>query len=162
MTDSVASGSMRSGVASALGAAHGVGIVHRDLKPGNIFLVGDAPTVKVVDFGIAKLDDDDRLTRTGAVMGTLAYMSPEQWGEDTVDTRTDIWAVGIVLFEMVTGEHPLAPLSMRTLASVVLRSSSCMAARNVRCCLAITTCSSTTGPTASISGWPTRAMSSSR
>ncbi len=58
------------------------------------------------------------LTRRGAVVGTIEYMSPEQWGEDVVDARADLWAVGIVLYEMVTGEHPLAPLSMQSLSTV--------------------------------------------
>ena len=124
-------------VARALVCAHDAGIVHRDLKPENIMLA-DSGTVKVLDFGIAKLlsdakaparapDDFDldqgdaaagAATRPGAMVGTLAYMSPEQWGEDTVDERADIWASGILLYEMVTGEHPLAPLSMTSLASV--------------------------------------------
>ena len=127
-------------VVRALVCAHEAGIVHRDLKPENIMLA-DTGTVKVLDFGIAKLLSDaetqevalapsglgtadtamNARTRPGALMGTLAYMSPEQWGEDTVDARTDVWAMGILLFEMVTGEHPLAPLSMRTLASVAMR-----------------------------------------
>jgi WD40 repeat protein len=125
-------------VARALVCAHEAGIVHRDLKPENIMLA-DTGTVKVLDFGIAKLLSDDEVparvpsdldrdgtttgapTRPGALMGTLAYMSPEQWGEDTVDERADLWAMGILLFELVTGEHPLAPISMRTLASVPMR-----------------------------------------
>jgi Tol biopolymer transport system component len=119
-------------VVRALVCAHEAGIVHRDLKPENIMLA-DSGAVKVLDFGIAKLlladetpeialDPGHRATigRTlpGAMMGTLAYMSPEQWGADTIDARTDVWAMGILLFEMVVGEHPLAPISMKTLASV--------------------------------------------
>jgi WD40 repeat protein len=121
-------------VVRALVCAHDAGIVHRDLKPENIMLA-DSGAVKVLDFGIAKLlrdvETDEvglgpaqpaKIARTlpGAMMGTLAYMSPEQWGEGTIDARTDIWAVGILLFEMVVGEHPLAPISMKTLASVAM------------------------------------------
>jgi serine/threonine-protein kinase len=98
-------------LASALGAAHAAGIVHRDLKPGNIFLVGEAPTVKVVDFGIAKLMNrgggEHSLTQTGHILGTPLYMSPEQArGAKTIDHRTDIYALGCVLLEMITGKPP--------------------------------------------------------
>jgi serine/threonine-protein kinase len=98
-------------VAGALGAAHEAGIVHRDLKPGNIFLVGAAPTVKIVDFGIAKLlnrgGGEHSLTQTGHILGTPLYMSPEQAkGAKTIDHRTDIYALGCVLFEMITGKPP--------------------------------------------------------
>ncbi|HEX4404595.1 MAG TPA: serine/threonine-protein kinase, partial [Polyangia bacterium] len=103
-------------LASALAAAHAVGIVHRDLKPGNIFLVGksgsaDEATVKIVDFGIAKLLHRDggahSQTQTGHILGTPLYMSPEQArGAKTIDHRTDIYALGCVLFEMITGRPP--------------------------------------------------------
>jgi serine/threonine-protein kinase len=101
--------------ASALGAAHAKGIVHRDLKPDNLFLVPNdvdpgRERVKVLDFGIAKLQIDRAgsfRTRTGALMGTPVYMSPEQClGTKTVDLRTDVYALGIILFEMLTGSPP--------------------------------------------------------
>jgi serine/threonine protein kinase len=117
-------------VVRALTVAHAHNIVHRDLKPDNIF-VTDSGTVKVLDFGIAKLlhqEDDDgallrtaaatnaapggrEMTRRGTLVGTLPYMSPEQWGAGgaAVDHQSDLWAVGIILFEMVSGQHPLAP-----------------------------------------------------
>ena len=126
-------------VARALARAHEHNIVHRDLKPDNI-VVTDSGTVKVLDFGVAKLmhdssellspllrdellnqsgdgqsDNSKELTRQGALVGTLPYMSPEQWGAGTVDHRSDIWAVGIILFRMIAGKHPLAPRRGREL-----------------------------------------------
>ncbi|HWO22432.1 MAG TPA: serine/threonine-protein kinase [Kofleriaceae bacterium] len=100
-------------VADALAASHKCGIVHRDLKPDNIILMQrgrERDFVKLLDFGIAKLTNDQpgsRRTRTGIVMGTPAYMSPEQCeGRGNIDHRTDIYALGIVLYEMLTGRVP--------------------------------------------------------
>ncbi len=104
-------------IASALQQAHSQGIVHRDLKPENIMLIerqGDPNSVKIMDFGIAHMvasaeENDDgpaRLTRKGMVYGTPHYMAPEQVAGDTVDARTDIYALGVVLFEMLTGTPP--------------------------------------------------------
>jgi len=111
-------------VARALACAHEAGIVHRDLKPENIMLA-ESGAVKVLDLGLVELIREAEAgavsgpsPRSEAMIGTLEYMSPEQWGEDRVDERADLWAVGIVLYQMVTGEHPLAPVSMRSLASV--------------------------------------------
>jgi serine/threonine protein kinase len=94
-------------VAGALAHAHGKGIVHRDIKPENILLVGDQ--VLVADFGIAKALDassSERLTETGLSLGTPAYMSPEQGAGGTVDARSDIYALGCVLYEMLAGAPP--------------------------------------------------------
>ncbi|MFL6235223.1 MAG: protein kinase domain-containing protein [Thermoanaerobaculia bacterium] len=92
-------------IASGLAAAHAKGIVHRDVKPANV-IVGPDGRVKIVDFGIAKLADQSRLTRDGTAVGTAGYMAPEQIRGEEIDPRTDLWALGVVLYEMVTGRTP--------------------------------------------------------
>ncbi len=92
-------------IAAGLAAAHVKGIVHRDVKPANVIVAPDG-RVKIVDFGIAKLADQSRLTRDGTAVGTAGYMAPEQIRGEEVDPRTDIWALGVVLYEMVTGRTP--------------------------------------------------------
>jgi len=102
-------------VASALAAAHEVGVVHRDIKPENVMLRRDG-YVKVLDFGLAKLAEGqapaagapraEAKTRTGVVLGTVAYMSPEQARGEEVDERTDVWSLGVLLYEMIAGRAP--------------------------------------------------------
>lgn len=91
-------------VAAALQCAHERGVVHRDVKPANVMLGADG-IVKLVDFGVAKLEGST-LTRTGATPGTMAYMSPEQVRGEAVDLRADLWAIGVVLYEMLAGRRP--------------------------------------------------------
>jgi predicted Ser/Thr protein kinase len=95
-------------MASALGAAHDAGVIHRDLKPENVLIKADG-RIKIVDFGIAQIEgpESTRLTRAGAMLGTPAYMAPEQLLGGQVDARADLYAVGVVLSEMLTGRHPL-------------------------------------------------------
>jgi len=91
-------------IATGLNAAHARGIVHRDVKPGNVIVTSDR-VVKVLDFGLAKLADVS-LTGTGITLGTAAYMSPEQTRGEELDARTDLWSLGVMLYEMLTGERP--------------------------------------------------------
>ncbi len=101
-------------VVQALSAAHENGVVHRDLKPENIMLL-DSGRIKVLDFGIARRIEKDESDKP---VGTFAYMSPEQWLGCDVDQRSDIWAVGMLLFEVLSGAHPLAPLATRDLSMI--------------------------------------------
>ena len=102
------------GVCRALAAAHKKGVVHRDLKPGNIFLCEDG-TSKVLDFGMSKLSSAESLTQTGYTLGTPEYMAPEQCIGANVEARTDIYALGVLMYEALTGELPISAQSRREL-----------------------------------------------
>jgi len=92
-------------IASGLQKAHDKDIIHRDIKPENI-LFSDEAEPKIIDFGLAKFRSQTVLTKTGSTLGTIAYMSPEQTEGQVVDHKTDIWALGVILYEMLAGERP--------------------------------------------------------
>ncbi len=92
-------------VSEALAAAHASGIIHRDVKPANIMLAADG-SVKVMDFGIVRAVQSDTLTHTATILGTASYLSPEQARGDPVDGRADLYSLGVVLYEMLTGRPP--------------------------------------------------------
>ena len=94
-------------VARGLARVHQMGIVHRDVKPGNIMVTADGET-KLLDFGIARLSGGGDLTRTGTTLGTIAYMAPEHVRGGDADERSDVWALGVVLYEMLTGRRPFS------------------------------------------------------
>ena len=112
-------------VAEALGAAHQSGITHRDVKPDNVMVRPDG-YVKVLDFGLVKLAEVDRSagsaaeTQLGVAMGTLAYMSPEQASGEVVDQRTDIWSLGVVLYELSTGRKPFTGETRQAAINAIL------------------------------------------
>ncbi len=106
-------------VAEAVGYLHTRGIVHRDIKPSNVKLRGDGTPV-LLDFGIARATGDPRLTRTGMVIGSPHALSPEQFEGKSIDSRSDIWALGVLLYEMLTGHPPFAGDNVAVLASAIL------------------------------------------
>jgi len=115
-------------VAAALSVAHEAGIVHRDIKPANVLLTPDG-NVKVTDFGIARAwNDPDDLTRTGAVIGTATYFSPEQAQGQVADARSDIYALGIVMYELLTGRPPFSGAATGTWPASSRRRSAASAA----------------------------------
>jgi TolB-like protein len=92
-------------VTAGLSEAHAAGVVHRDIKPANV-MVTDKGVVKILDFGLAKLAGQTKVTKTGTTVGTVAYMSPEQARGDGIDSRSDIWSLGVMFYEMLTGQLP--------------------------------------------------------
>jgi serine/threonine-protein kinase len=106
-------------IAEGCGYAHGRGIVHRDLKAANI-IVNAQGTPKITDFGLARLEDRSRLTMPGTIMGTITSMAPEQLMAEDADRRTDIWALGVLLYEMLTGARPFERPSLdRTMQAIL-------------------------------------------
>ncbi len=112
-------------ICDGLAAAHEAGVVHRDMKPENVFLVGELsnPLAKIIDFGISKITDpneSNKLTRTGFVMGTPAYMPPEQAKGGHVDHRTDVYGIGAILYRALTGHAPFEGDDAGALLAAVL------------------------------------------
>jgi len=106
-------------IASGLAAAHARNIVHRDIKPSNIIITGEG-TVRIVDFGLARVVATPSATVSGKTTGTLPYMSPEQILGEPVDQRSDVWALGVLLVQMVTGSHPFARESTTAMTFAIL------------------------------------------
>lgn len=105
-------------IARALAAAHALGVVHRDIKPGNVLFDPATDTVKVADFGLARLGEAFR-SRTGIVAGTPGYMSPEQLAEGVIGPYSDLYALGVLLFELLTGRLPFEATSLGALLQQV-------------------------------------------
>ena len=106
-------------LAQGLAKAHEKGIVHRDIKPSNLMVTTDG-TVKIIDFGLARLTDATRITQKGAAVGTVAYMSPEAARGKDVDERSDVWSLGVVFYEILTGRHPFGGKSAGATVHAVL------------------------------------------
>jgi serine/threonine protein kinase len=103
-----------------LAAAHAVGLVHRDLKPDNIWMIKDSRRVAILDFGLAQqLEQDSQLTQSGTILGTPSYMSPEQAFGDKVDGRSDLFSVGVIVYQMLSGRLPFEGKSMAAILIAV-------------------------------------------
>ncbi len=107
---------------SGLAAAHAADVVHRDIKPANVFLVDSAPTVKLIDFGISKASNElTQLTRIGNLVGTPAYMAPEQTEGARIDHRVDVYATGVVMYECLSGRRPFEGRTLEEMLERVRR-----------------------------------------
>ena len=110
-------------ICEAVAEAHGAGVVHRDLKPGNVFVAQELgrPTVKVLDFGIAKVASDTEITATDDHVGSPRFMAPEQLTRGPIDPRTDVWALGLMLYEMLSGKPAFRARNVAELAVLILQ-----------------------------------------
>jgi serine/threonine protein kinase len=106
-------------LANALTCAHQLGIIHRDLKPANVLLAEDG-TPRITDFGCAYIIDGSRLTQAGILVGTTYYLSPEAFLGEVVDARTDIWALGVMVFELLTGQRPFTASNFTATITAIL------------------------------------------
>jgi serine/threonine protein kinase len=108
-------------IAQALAAAHARGLVHRDVKPANVFLEGPGRRVKLLDFGLARPQDEaTHLTKTGMIVGTPMFMAPEQARGEDVDGRTDLFSLGGIMYQMVTGRPPFEGKNAMAVVSAVI------------------------------------------
>ena len=106
-------------VARGLAAAHAAGLVHRDIKPANLIRTRDC-TVKILDFGLATLAGVEGITRPGDVFGTVVYMAPEQVRGQEVDARADVWALGVICYELLTGRRPFGGDNVVALSDTIV------------------------------------------
>ena len=110
-------------IAEGLAAAHDRGLVHRDIKPDNVFLEGPRRSVRIIDFGLARAaaDDSAKLTVEGTVVGTPAYMPPERIGDESLDAKSDLFGLGVILYELLAGRLPFEGKSMVSMLASIAK-----------------------------------------
>jgi serine/threonine protein kinase len=110
-------------IAEGLAAAHACGLVHRDIKPANIFLAGRGQSVRIIDFGLARDigTESSQVTVDGAIVGTPAYMPPERIGSEDLDTRSDLFGLGVILYELLAGRLPFEGPTMVAMLAAISR-----------------------------------------